>query len=124
MPAVVINVPASTPQALTRLLRDDAELEMPPFSTWFRERDAVGRFVCAQIFGPPGAFRMVPTNANGQPAVAAYRCGDDGVYRAHAVHVLTATVTGIARIVAFLDPGLFPQFGLPHVHPSPAITPS
>jgi hypothetical protein len=38
--------------------------------------------------------------------------------------VLTATVTGIARIVAFLDPGLFPQFGLPHVHPSPAITPS
>jgi RNA polymerase sigma-70 factor (ECF subfamily) len=107
--------------ALMRLLRDDAELEMPPFSTWFSGREAVGRFVAAQIFGPPGALRMVPTTANGQPAGAAYRRDDDGVHRAHGVHVLTVTATGIARIVAFLDPSIFPRFGLPEVHPSMAV---
>jgi len=29
------------------------------------------------------------------------------------VQVLTVTATGIARIVAFTDPGLFTSFGLP-----------
>jgi hypothetical protein len=31
----------------------------------------------------------------------------------HAVHVLSLTPTGIARIVVFLDPSLFATFGLP-----------
>jgi hypothetical protein len=30
--------------------------------------------------------------------------------------VLTATVTGIARLVVFADPGLFSRFGLPLTH--------
>jgi RNA polymerase sigma-70 factor (ECF subfamily) len=107
--------------ALMRLLREDATLEMPPFPTWFTGRDAIGRFAVSRIFGPPGALRSVPITANGQPAVAAYRRGADGVHRAHAVHVLTATPAGIARIVAFLDPSLFPRFGLPQVHPSAAV---
>lgn len=96
--------------ALMKLLRTDAELEMPPWLTWFTGREAIGRFVAAEIFGMAGAFRMVPTFANGQPAAAAYRRGEDGVYRAHAVHVLTLTDTGIARIVAFLDPDPFSRF--------------
>ena len=37
----------------------------------------------------------------------------DGVYHAHAVHVLSLSPTGIARIVVFLDPALFAGFGLP-----------
>lgn len=110
--------------ALMRLLRADAELEMPPFSTWFSGRDTVGRFVGTHIFGPAGQLRMVATGANGQPAVAAYRCGDDGVHRAHAIHVLTTTTSGIARIVAFLDASLFPRFGLSQTHPATANTPS
>jgi len=33
--------------------------------------------------------------------------------------VLTATVTGIARLVVFADPGLFGWFGLSQTHDSP-----
>ncbi|MCI2421641.1 sigma-70 family RNA polymerase sigma factor [Saccharopolyspora sp. K220] len=102
--------------ALMRLLREDATLEMPPLATWFTGREAIGSFAAARIFGPPGGVRMIPTGANGQPAMAAYRRDDDGRYWAHAIHVLTAATTGIVRIVAFLDPDLFAAFGLPQVH--------
>jgi RNA polymerase sigma-70 factor (ECF subfamily) len=106
--------------ALVRLLRVDAELEMPPFATWFSGRDVVARFADSHILGAPGELRMLAIGANGQSAVAAYRSGADGVHRAHAVHVLTPTTGGIARIVAFLDPGLFRRFDLPPVHPATA----
>jgi RNA polymerase sigma-70 factor (ECF subfamily) len=98
--------------ALMGVLRDDVALEMPPNPTWFAGRAAVGRFIEANIFAGPDVTRMVRTTANGQPAVAAYWREDDGVYRAHAVQVLTITPTGISRIVSFNDPGLFPAFGL------------
>jgi RNA polymerase sigma-70 factor (ECF subfamily) len=68
------------------------------------------------LFTAPGWVRMVPAAANGQPAFAAYLRGGDGVYRAHAVIVLSSTHAGIARIVIFLDPGLFGLFGLPPEH--------
>ncbi len=99
--------------ALTRLLLEDATFEMPPFSEWLAGRKTIGQFASARIFGAPGTVRMVPTTANDQPAATAYRRADDGVYHAHAIHVLTTTSTGIARVVAFLDPGLFTTFGLP-----------
>ena len=54
---------------------------------------------------------MIPTLANGQPAAAAYRRGSDGIHRAYAIVVLTATTTGISQIVVFGDPGLFGRFG-------------
>jgi RNA polymerase sigma-70 factor (ECF subfamily) len=99
--------------ALAQLLRDDAMVEMPPSPTWFTGREAVMQFLATQCFTAPGFNRMIPTNANGQPAVAAYQRGADGTYRAHSVQVLTVTTTGIACIVAFLDPSLFATFGLP-----------
>jgi RNA polymerase sigma-70 factor (ECF subfamily) len=99
--------------ALTRLLRADAVFEMPPVPTWFAGRGPIGRFLAAHVLGQPGDLRMVPTWANGQPALAAYQRATDGVYRAHAVQVLTCTAAGIAHIVAFRDPGLFARFGLP-----------
>jgi RNA polymerase sigma-70 factor (ECF subfamily) len=99
--------------ALGKLLRHDVELEMPPFVTWFLGREAVGHFFSSHILTEPGRVRMVPTAANGQLAAAAYLCGRDGAYQAHAVHVLSATPAEIARIVVFLDPNLFAAFGLP-----------
>ena len=110
--------------ALMRLLREDIVWEMPPFATWFEGREAVGRFIASQVFGPPDAWRMVPTGANGQPAVAAYRRGPDGAHHAHAIQVLTVTATGIARIVTFLEPDLFAAFGLATVHDAAAIAAS
>jgi RNA polymerase sigma-70 factor, ECF subfamily len=99
--------------ALVGLLREDVALEMPPILTWFSGREDVARFFRSQVFGVTGPVRMVATSANGQPAVAVYQRGDDGGYHAHAVHVLTITETGIARIIVFLNPGLLTKFGLP-----------
>jgi len=65
----------------------------------------------------------VPTSANGQPAAAAYRRSGDGTYLAYGIVVLTATTTGIARLVVFGDPGLFPAFGLPPIQPAAATAP-
>ena len=102
--------------ALAELLRQDVALEMPPMLTWFAGRETVRRFLATKLPGVPGQFRMVPAMANGQPAFAAYERGHDGVYRAHAVLVLTVTAAGIARIVIFLSPGLLGVFGLPQQH--------
>jgi RNA polymerase sigma-70 factor, ECF subfamily len=104
--------------ALMRLLRADAVVEMPPLPTWFAGREQIGRFMAAHVFGEPGGLRMVPAAANGQPSLAAYLRGDDGRYRAHAVQVLTCTAGGIARVVSFMDPGLFARFGLPQELPA------
>ncbi|NYI93191.1 RNA polymerase sigma-70 factor (ECF subfamily) [Amycolatopsis endophytica] len=98
--------------ALARLLTDDVALEMPPLPTWLRGRETVARFAGSHIFGPAGSLKLVPLRANGQPATATYRRGGDGLYRAHAIQVLTFTGEKISSIVAFLDPDLFPRFGL------------
>lgn len=106
--------------ALTELLQADVRLEMPPLPVWFTGKDAVLRFLVARAFAPPGDMVMVQTAANGQPAVAEYRRGDDGVLRAHSIQVLTPGFAvgvpagvGIAGITVFLDPQLFGAFGLP-----------
>ncbi|KAB2359526.1 RNA polymerase subunit sigma-70, partial [Actinomadura montaniterrae] len=99
--------------ALADLLTRDATLEMPPFEAWFAGRGHVARFAAAHIFGAPGDLRLVPASANGRPASAAYLRGPDGAYRAHCLQVLTVTGGGISGVVAFLDPALFPRFGLP-----------
>jgi RNA polymerase sigma-70 factor, ECF subfamily len=98
--------------ALMRLLRADAVVEMPPVPTWFAGQAQISRFLAVHVFGEAGGLRTVPVAANGQPAFAAYQRGDDGVYRAHAVQVLTCTGTRIARIVSFIEPRLFATFGL------------
>ncbi|HEY5988187.1 MAG TPA: sigma-70 family RNA polymerase sigma factor [Streptosporangiaceae bacterium] len=101
---------------LVDMLREDVTLEMPPVLTWFRGREVVANFFGSRVFGVAGPFRMVPTTANGQPALAVYERGRDGRYHAHGVQVLTVTESGIAQIVVFLDPGLIPRFGLPPVY--------
>ena len=54
--------------------------------------------------------------ANGQPAAATYLRQPDGSHHAYGIVVLTATVTGIARLVVFADSGLLGVFGLPQTH--------
>jgi RNA polymerase sigma-70 factor (ECF subfamily) len=99
--------------ALERVLRKDLTLELPPSPTWFVGGKALE---CASLgLGSPGDWRMVPTTANRQPAAAAYRRDADGAHRAYAIVVLTATTTGIARVVVFGEPSLFTKFGLPTV---------
>ena len=99
--------------ALTELLREDAVIEMPPTPTWFAGRENVQLFLRSYVLREPGQLRMVPTAANGQPALAEYVRGADGIYRAFGIQVLTIAGSRIARISAFLDPSLFEAFGLP-----------
>jgi RNA polymerase sigma-70 factor (ECF subfamily) len=99
--------------ALTELLQADVKLEMPPLPVWFSGRDAVMRFLRTRAIAEPGDVVMIPTGANGQPAVAEYRRAADGVMRAHSIHVLTTSAAGIAAMTVFLDPALFSAFGLP-----------
>ncbi|MEV4179286.1 sigma-70 family RNA polymerase sigma factor [Nonomuraea sp. NPDC049709] len=107
--------------ALMELLTEDAVLEMPPTPTWFAGRESVVRFFATRVLTGPGACRMVPTAANGQPAVAMYQRGPDGVHHVHAVMVLSASDTGIRQIIAFRDPSLFELFELPRtLGPAPS----
>jgi RNA polymerase sigma-70 factor (ECF subfamily) len=106
---------------LAELLREDAALEMPPLLTWFTGRDAVTDVIGSYFFTEPGLLRLVPVMANGQGAFAVYRREVDGGYHAHAVLAPTIVAQGIARIVAFQNPGLFGSFGLPQQYDAAAI---
>jgi RNA polymerase sigma-70 factor (ECF subfamily) len=104
--------------ALSQLLRQDAVFEMPPIPTWFAGREQIGQFLGARVLRQPGAFKMVPIAANGQPGFAGYQRGRDEEYHAHAVQVLTIRAGSIAHIVSFNQPELFAAFGLPQTLPA------
>ena len=101
--------------AVVGLLHEDATFEMPPLPLWFRGRDHIGRFLGRWVLTTPGRFTTVPVAANGQPALAVYERAADGSRHAHAIQVLDVRGSRIAGVVAFLDPALFPAFGLPAV---------
>jgi RNA polymerase sigma-70 factor, ECF subfamily len=103
--------------ALTELLRDDAVLEMPPLPAWFTGPEHIGLFLRSHVLRQPGDFRMLPVAANGQPALAGYRRGPDGLYHANMIEVLTISASRITHVAAFLDPTLFPAFALPPTLP-------
>jgi len=113
--AAVENADAS---ALAELLAEDVALEMPPLLTWFTGRQTVARIVALHLLADPGGLRLVPVMANGQAAFAIYRRDAAGAYQAHAVLVPTLTTPGVARMVAFQNPGLFTSFGLPPEYPA------
>jgi RNA polymerase sigma-70 factor, ECF subfamily len=101
--------------SIVAILTEDALFTMPPQPERYVGRDAIGAFLAAV---PGGGrlerFRLVPTRANRQPAVAAYyRDDSDGAYEAHAVIVLAIEGEQISSLVRFADPGLFGRFGLP-----------
>ena len=104
-------------EGFAALLAEDARLLMPPFPVWYQGRDAVVSFLewftdaGTSEFG--GDFRVIPTGANRQPAVAFYlRRPDDSDYRPFALSVIQVERGAIAEIVSF-DADVFPPFDLP-----------
>lgn len=100
---------------LVSLLTDAAVLTMPPDAL-----SLVGRAAIAEFFStvPAGGridqIRLVPTAANGQPALAGYHLDPaTGIYHAAAIIVLTVDGHAISALTAFPDPSLFGFFGLP-----------
>ena len=99
------------------LLRDDVTQNMPPYELWLQGSDQVAAWMLG-----PGAecrgSRLLPTVANGLPALAQYRpSGPNGEHEPWALHVLEISDGRVSGITSFLDvPRLFPLFGLPD-HP-------
>jgi ketosteroid isomerase-like protein len=62
--------------ALVAMLTDDVCLSMPPIPFEYTGRDVVGRFYARLV--PKRPYELVPTRANGQPALVAYLRGPDG----------------------------------------------
>ncbi len=107
--------------ALTDLLRADVEMEMPPIPTWFTGRDAVVGFLGRRVLRHTGQWRLVPTRANGQPALVVHQRAPDGGYVAYGVQVLTLAGDRIARITAFNDPDLVATFEVTTVARAPRL---
>jgi RNA polymerase sigma-70 factor (TIGR02960 family) len=101
---------------LEQVLRSDATLEATPFGEWQAGRRMCIHILDAYVLGTPGDWRMIPTTANGQPAAVIYQRDPDGILRASGIVVLTATASGVSRVVAFHhEPTLVTLFGFPEV---------
>ena len=109
---------------LVSLLREDATLTMPPIPSWYRGSTAIGNLLEAGVFihGQPGwEWRLVPTRANGQTALAMYRRADaDEAFLAFTLQILTIDPASghIAGLINYLNPALLPCFGLPIALPA------
>ena len=100
--------------AVVAMLTDDARMAMPPWPSWYSGRDAVTTFLGGWPLSARKRWQVLPTGANGQPAVAGYLWDDQaGAFRPETIIVLTLRATRIEEITAFRSAGLFPRFGLP-----------
>jgi RNA polymerase sigma-70 factor, ECF subfamily len=100
--------------ALAAKLAEDAALTMPPTPTWYRGRDAVASFLRERPFADRYRWRVVPTQANSQPAFGHYLWDDEAqAFMAREVAVLTLDGARIGELTVFRDPDLLERFGLP-----------
>jgi RNA polymerase sigma-70 factor, ECF subfamily len=100
--------------AIVSMLAEDARLVMPPLPTWISGRDDVAAFLRAYPFSGVRRWKMVPTSANGQPALATYSWDErTGAFTPHSISVLTLRGSHVEEIMAFLNPRLLEPFGLP-----------
>jgi RNA polymerase sigma-70 factor (ECF subfamily) len=99
--------------ALVRLLKTDALLEMPPLPSVSIGPAAIRAFLSPTILdGVAGRWRGIATRANGGPAVALYRRADAG-YRFSGIQLLSAEDGRISSVTAYMEPDLAARFGLP-----------
>jgi len=100
--------------SLTRLLAADVVLEMPPVPLWLHGRAHYREFM-ERVFVRRGTgWRLVPVQANGSTALAAYAPDPaTGGVRAHSLQVFTVAHGLVRRCVTFADPAVLGLFDLP-----------
>lgn len=101
--------------ALTSLIREDAQQSMPPFDLWLKGRDDIFTWWFGPGIGCKGS-RVIPTvAANGSPAFGQYKPTEDGTgHEPWALQVIELRDGSIGEMTFFLDTQrLFPLFGLP-----------
>lgn len=100
------------------LLKEDATFTMPPWLQWHVGRENIRTFF-GLAWQTCAGLRLIPTAANGQPAFGVYELTDVGTpnerWAAHSIHVLTLEKATIDTLTLFIEPRLFPAFGLPLV---------
>jgi RNA polymerase sigma-70 factor (ECF subfamily) len=98
---------------IVEMLTETATLAMPPTASWFRGRDAIATFLRAAALDGTRSWRLVPTSANGQPAMGTYVLDSSGSYVPYGVTVLRLRGDEIDEIITFHDPSAPDRFGLP-----------
>ncbi len=100
--------------ALTSLLKEDAQQSMPPFDMWLLGRDDIFTWWFGPGIGCRGS-KLVPVEAaNGLPAFGQYKPAPGGGYEPWSLQVVEISDGGVAELTFFLDTErLFPLFGLP-----------
>jgi RNA polymerase sigma-70 factor, ECF subfamily len=98
-----------------QLLHEDATQNMPPFELWLQGPENIIKWMLGPGLGCVGS-KLMPLVVNGAPAFAHWKPGPDGKHVPFAIQVLEVRDGKVAGITNFLEPKLFPQFGLPE-HP-------
>jgi RNA polymerase sigma-70 factor (ECF subfamily) len=97
---------------LVTLLHDDAVMSMPPYDLWLQ-----GPAEVIQWLVGPGApcrgSRLLATAGNGSAAFGQYRVDPRGGHEPWALQIIEMSGDRIVGFHNFLDPKLFPAFGLP-----------
>jgi RNA polymerase sigma-70 factor (ECF subfamily) len=101
------------PEALIALLRADVRLAILPQGRDWNGRPEVAAALRADMTSL-GAWRVLPTTANGQPAAAGYlRRPGEAIYRPFVISVLDVDGDLLVQITAFEAAHLITAFGLP-----------
>jgi RNA polymerase sigma-70 factor (ECF subfamily) len=120
----IAAITAGDDQAIAAVLRADIRCSHQPGAgghdgpepTWYGGLATVLEGWAPVLRGPHSMeLRMVPTRANGRPAVATY-LHHDGAFRAFGLNTLLVANGEIAEVTTFV-PGVFEAFGLPDVLP-------
>lgn len=101
--------------AIREVIHDDFSLEAVPHTSWFKGVHVCIPFLERNFASTRGNVRLLPTRANGQPAMAGYRRDASGVLRADCLWVLTLVDGRFSRSTKFEGAGLVTAAGFPEV---------
>jgi RNA polymerase sigma-70 factor, ECF subfamily len=99
--------------AIVEMLTESATAAMPPFPNWFNGREAFVIGLRAGALDGVNRWQLLPTSANGQLAMGAYKLDPSGAYLPNHIAVLTFRGDLIDQLQAFHDAFLLERFGLP-----------
>jgi RNA polymerase sigma-70 factor, ECF subfamily len=109
-------------EAIVALLKQEAVWEMPPYMNWYVGAANIGNLIDHQCPGGVHEMVMLPTTANGQPALALYmRNPSSGDFVPFHLQVLSLDGDRVRHVTAFFDTALFARFGLPERLPADAV---
>jgi RNA polymerase sigma-70 factor, ECF subfamily len=104
--------------ALTALLQEDVNWNMPPYDLWLNTHEDVVKWCLGPGIGCKGS-RLIPISVNGSQGFAQYKPGAPGRLEPWSVQVLEVGDGKISGITFFLDTQrFFPRWGLPEYLPA------